>query len=187
MLLHHTELMMRVFTSQIMYSSKSHLLPLLFSCTVGLLYASSYENDKKCITMCEYCALLLDSYIKGQILSVWSNLKEAKNRLQNRSKSCVIGCHSFTKHHFSPQNLPYRVQNVPILEYPEQFVVCRDLMKVGSLLIGKEQIRFPDGVQHRWVQIQRVIWVFGISEPGIVPLLTEEDVHTVVLQRPNTT
>lgn len=42
--------------------------------------------------------------------------------------------------------LPNRVQNISILKYPEQFVVCGDFMEVGSLLIGKEQIWFPYGV-----------------------------------------
>lgn len=79
-------------------------------------------------------------------------------------------------------HLPYRVQNIPILKYPEQFVIGRDFVKVGPLLIGKEQVRFPNGVQHRGVQVQRIIWVFSIGESGVVPLLAEEDIYMVVLQ-----
>lgn len=55
-------------------------------------------------------------------------------------------------------------------------------MKVGSFLIGKEQVWFPDGVQHGGVQVQRVVWVFSIGQPGVIPLLTKEDVHPVVLR-----
>ena len=55
-------------------------------------------------------------------------------------------------------------------------------MEVGPLLIGKEQVRFPDGVQHGWVQVQRVIGVFIVSQPGVIPLLPQEDVDPVVLQ-----
>lgn len=43
-------------------------------------------------------------------------------------------------------HLPYRVQHIPILKYPEQFVIRSDFVKVGPLLIGKEQVWFPYGV-----------------------------------------
>lgn len=55
-------------------------------------------------------------------------------------------------------------------------------MEVGPLLIGKEQVRFPDGIQHGWVQVQRVIRVFVVGQPGVVPLLPQEDVDPIVLQ-----
>ena len=58
-------------------------------------------------------------------------------------------------------------------------------MEVGPLLIGKEQVRFPDGVQHGWVQVQRVIGVFIVGQPGVIPLLPQEDVDPVVLQPGN--
>lgn len=82
--------------------------------------------------------------------------------------------------HMTPS--PDGVQNVAVLEYPQQLVVRRDLVEVGSLLVGKEQVRLPDGVQHRRVQVQGVIWVLGVGESGVVPLLTKEDVDAVVLQ-----
>lgn len=55
-------------------------------------------------------------------------------------------------------------------------------MEVGTLLIGEEQVRFPDGVQHRRVQVQRVVGVLTVGQPGVVPLLPQENVHSVVLQ-----
>ena len=81
----------------------------------------------------------------------------------------------------SPTHLPDGVQHIPILEYPEQLVVRGDLVKMSPFLIRKEQIRLPNGVQHGRVQVQRVIWVLRVGQPGVVPLLPEEDVHTVVL------
>lgn len=54
-------------------------------------------------------------------------------------------------------------------------------MEVGPLLIGKEQVRFPDGIQHGWVQVQRVIWVFVVGQPGVVPLLPQKDVDPIIL------
>jgi hypothetical protein len=56
-------------------------------------------------------------------------------------------------------------------------------MKVSPLLIGKEQIRFPDGIQHGWVQVQRVIWVFIVGQTGVIPLLPQKDVDPIVLQQ----
>lgn len=55
-------------------------------------------------------------------------------------------------------------------------------MEVGTLFIGKEQIGFPNGVQHGRVQVQRVVRVFTIREARVVPFLTKKDVHPVVLQ-----
>lgn len=79
-------------------------------------------------------------------------------------------------------NSPDAVQHVSVPGDPQQFVVCGDLVEVGPLLVGKEQVRFPDGVQHGWVQVQRVIWVFVVGQPGVIPLLSQEDVDPVVLQ-----
>lgn len=43
---------------------------------------------------------------------------------------------------------PDAVQHIPVLEDAQKFVVCCDLVEIGSLLIGKEQIWLPDGVKH---------------------------------------
>ncbi len=55
-------------------------------------------------------------------------------------------------------------------------------MEVCSFLVGEEQVRFPDGVQHGRVQIQRGVGVLAVGQPRVVPLLPEEDVHPVVLR-----
>lgn len=55
-------------------------------------------------------------------------------------------------------------------------------MEVRPLLVGKEQVGLPDGIQHGGVQVQRVVWVFVVGQPGVVPLLPQEDVDPVVLR-----
>lgn len=56
-------------------------------------------------------------------------------------------------------------------------------MEVGALLVSEEQVGFPDGVQHRGVKVQRVVGVLAVGQPRVVPLLSQEDVHSVVLRR----
>lgn len=77
---------------------------------------------------------------------------------------------------------PDAVQDISILEYPKQFVVCCNLVEVGSFFIGKEQVRFPNGVQHRGIQVQRVIWIFLICQSRVIPLLSQKHIEPVVLQ-----
>lgn len=77
---------------------------------------------------------------------------------------------------------PYAVEHVAVFRNTQQLVVSGDLMEVGPFFIGKEQIRFPNGVQHGRVQVQRVIRVLAVGQPRVVPLLPQEDVHSVVLQ-----
>lgn len=54
-------------------------------------------------------------------------------------------------------------------------------MEMGPFLISEEQVRLPDGVQHRGVQVQGVIRVFVVRQPWVIPLLSQEDVHPVIL------
>lgn len=79
--------------------------------------------------------------------------------------------------------LPDTVEDSPILEDPQQLVVCGDIVEVGSFLIGKEKVRLPNGVQHGRVQVERGIWIFTVCQPRVIPLLSQEDVHSVILQR----
>lgn len=76
---------------------------------------------------------------------------------------------------------PYAVEHISIFRNAQQLVVGGDLMEVGPLLIGEEQIRFPNGVQHGRVEVQRVVRVLAVGKPGVVPLLPQEDVDSVVL------
>lgn len=77
---------------------------------------------------------------------------------------------------------PDAVEDIAIAGDPQQLVVCGDLVEVGPLLVGEEQVRFPDGIQHGRVQVQRVIGVFIVGQTGVVPLLPQKDVDPVVLQ-----
>lgn len=77
---------------------------------------------------------------------------------------------------------PDAVEDVPILEYPKQLVVCRDLVKVGSLLVCKEQVGFPNGVQHGRVEVQRVVGILLVRQSRVVPLLSQKHIEPVVLQ-----
>lgn len=77
---------------------------------------------------------------------------------------------------------PDTVEHFAILWNSKQFVVSGDIVEIGTLLVGKEQIWFPNGVQHRWVQVQGIIRVFAVCQPWVIPLLSQKNVHSVILQ-----
>lgn len=77
--------------------------------------------------------------------------------------------------------VPDAVKNGSILEDPQQLVLCRDVMEIGAFLISEEQVRFPNQVQHGWVQIQRGVRILTVGEARIIPFLTQENIHSVVL------
>lgn len=66
---------------------------------------------------------------------------------------------------------PDAVQDAAILENPQQLVVCGDLVEIGPLFVGKEEVGFPDGVQHGRIQIQGVVGVFAVSQARVIPFL----------------
>lgn len=76
---------------------------------------------------------------------------------------------------------PDAVENVPILEDPQQLVVRGDVVEVGSFLVGEEEVGLPYGVQHGRVQVQGRIRVFAVRQPRVIPLLPQEDVDSVIL------
>ena len=71
-----------------------------------------------------------------------------------------------------PRSLPDAIQNRPILEDAQQLVVRGDVVEVGALLVGEEQVGLPDGVQHGGVQVQGVVGVLLVGQPRVVPLLS---------------
>lgn len=77
---------------------------------------------------------------------------------------------------------PNAVEHVAVFRDAQQLVVGGDLVEVGPLFVGEEQIRFPNGVQHGGVQVQRVVRVLAVGKSGVVPLLPQEDVDSVVLE-----
>lgn len=80
-----------------------------------------------------------------------------------------------------PHIWPDTVQDGTIFEDPQELVVCGDIMKVGAFLVGEEQVRFPNRIQHGRVQVKRGVWVFAVCQPRVSPLLSQEDVHSVIL------
>lgn len=56
-------------------------------------------------------------------------------------------------------------------------------MEVGPFLIGKEQVWFPDRVQHGRIEVQGVVRVFSVGQARVIPLLPQEDIHPVILRR----
>lgn len=52
--------------------------------------------------------------------------------------------------------LPHTNENVSIPEYEQEDILLSDVMEVGTLLIGKEQVRFPQTFEHLGVDGQRI-------------------------------
>lgn len=55
-------------------------------------------------------------------------------------------------------------------------------MKVGTLLVGEEQVGFPETFEHLGVDGERIgLEVLRQLQPGVVPTLPQEDVDSVIL------
>ncbi len=55
-------------------------------------------------------------------------------------------------------------------------------MKVGALLVGKEQVGFPETFEHLWIDGERIrLEVLRKLQPWVVPTLPQEDVDSVIL------
>lgn len=52
------------------------------------------------------------------------------------------------KYDYSGLVVPNAVENSAILKNPQQFVLSGDIVEISSFLVSKEQIGFPDGIQH---------------------------------------
>lgn len=113
----------------------------------------------------------LSQYQKIIIIKTFSN------------NDALVKFFSLLKLSLKKSTTPDAVEDSPILEDPQQLVVCGDIMEVGSFLVGEEEVRLPYGVQHRWVQVKGGIWVFTVRQPRVIPLLPQEDVHSVILRR----
>lgn len=85
------------------------------------------------------------------------------------------------------ESLPHADEHVPVAEDEQQDVLLCHVMKVGVLLVGKEQIRLPQALEHFGVHRQRVgLEVCRQAQPRVVPALPQENVHTVILDKPET-
>lgn len=55
-------------------------------------------------------------------------------------------------------------------------------MKVGAFFIGKEQVRFPETLEHPRINSQGIGFkILRKLQPGVVPTLPQEDVDSVIL------
>lgn len=53
-------------------------------------------------------------------------------------------------------SLPHTDEDVPVTENEEQNVLLGDVMKVGALLVGEKQVRFPETFEHLWINGERI-------------------------------
>lgn len=97
-----------------------------------------------------------------------------KSRLEQGGFSCALP-------HLGGVTSPDAVEDVAIPGDPQQLVVRGNLVEMGPFLVSKEQVRLPDGVQHGGIQVQGVVRVLIVGQPGVIPLLPQEDVHPVIL------
>lgn len=82
-----------------------------------------------------------------------------------------------------PRSLPHANENISIPEDEEEDVLLRDIMEVGALLVGKEQVGFPEAFEHFGVDCEGVgLEVLGETEPWVVPALPQENINAVILQ-----
>lgn len=80
--------------------------------------------------------------------------------------------------------MPHADEDVSVPEDEQQDVVLRDVVEVGVLLVGEEEVGFPQTLEHVGVDGQRLALKVGReAEARVVPSLAEENVHPVVLQR----
>lgn len=78
--------------------------------------------------------------------------------------------------------LPHADEHVPVAEDEKQDVLLRHVVEVGVLLVGEEQIRLPQALEHFGIHRQRVrLEVCRQAQPRVVPALPQENVHAVVL------
>lgn len=79
---------------------------------------------------------------------------------------------------------PHADKDISIPKNKEKYVFLGYVMEIGTFLICKKQIRFPQTLVHRGVHCE-CIWapkVTGELQPGVIPFLSQEDVHSIVLE-----
>lgn len=77
---------------------------------------------------------------------------------------------------------PHADEDVSIAENEEENVLLRDVVKVGALLVGEEQVGFPQTLEHLRIDGERIgLEVRRQLQPGVVPSLPQEDVDPVIL------
>lgn len=79
-------------------------------------------------------------------------------------------------------SVPHTDEDVSITENEEEYVLLGDVVKVGALLVGEEQVGLPQTLEHLGIDGERVgLEVMRQLQPGVVPALPQEDVDSVIL------
>lgn len=103
----------------------------------------------------------------------WSSEKLSDRQVRGQSQAAQSG---------SVASWPHANEHVAVAEDEQQYVVLGDVMEVGILLIGEEEVGLPETLEHVGVHRQRLaLKVGGQAESWVVPPLAQEDVHPVVL------
>lgn len=81
------------------------------------------------------------------------------------------------------QRVPHADKDISIPKNKEEDILLGHIMKIGTFFIGKKQIRFPQTLVHGGIHCQGV-WapkITGELQPWIVPLLSQENINSIVL------
>ena len=100
--------------------------------------------------------------------------------LKSQILSKMYKLHSFSKVIFN--SIPHADEDVSIAENEEEYVLLGDVVKVGALLVGEEQVGLPQTLEHLGIDGERVgLEVLRQLQPRVVPALPQEDVDSVIL------
>lgn len=81
------------------------------------------------------------------------------------------------------KSLPHADEDVPITEDEKEDVLLGHIVEVGALLVGEEQVRLPQTLEHLGVDGEGVGFeVLRQLQPRVVPTLPQEDVDSVILE-----
>src|SRR5690606_23234579 len=80
--------------------------------------------------------------------------------------------------------IPNRIKNLAIAVDPKQFVWLRDSVNVRALSVMEESVRFPQFLEHFYVQRYRRYWS-SVSQSIVRPFLTKVAVHRILLNGQN--
>ena len=83
------------------------------------------------------------------------------------------------------QGDPDTVEHVTVREDPDVDIVDEDVVEVSSLLVPKESVRHPDLLGVGEGEVLHAALVVIKPQPGIIPLLSEGNLHSKLLREQN--
>ncbi len=90
---------------------------------------------------------------------------------------CSIHCYTKAK------TLPEHVKDLPVWLYPEEDVGNGDVLELSLLRVGKVDLRLPDSLDQVGVVEVQGLLDGRVVQAGILPVLSQVQVHLVVLAR----